>query len=67
MHNPGYIDEIKGKDIFQKRFSTKGSNRGWGTSSMKILGENFLKGNVNYEIDKLKRTRFFISLPTKYM
>ena len=51
------------KQIFQRSFSTKGSNRGLGTYSMKLLGENYLKGNVGFESNDADGTIFYVELP----
>ena len=51
------------KQIFQRSFSTKGSNRGLGTYSMKLLGEKYLEGKVGFNSDKEDKTLFYIELP----
>lgn len=51
------------KQIFQRSFSTKDSNRGLGTYSMKLLGENYLKGKVGFKSSEKHGTEFFIELP----
>ncbi|HBH47571.1 MAG TPA: histidine kinase [Bacteroidales bacterium] len=63
VHNPAYIPETHQMQIFQRSFSTKGPNRGLGTYSMKLLGENYLMGQVGFISDRLKGTRFYIKLP----
>jgi sensor histidine kinase regulating citrate/malate metabolism len=57
------IPSVAQKQIFQRSFSTKGSNRGLGTYSMKLLGENYLKGAVDFESDEEDRTTFYVKLP----
>lgn len=52
------------KQIFQRSFSTKGSNRGLGTYSMKLLGENYLKGKVGFVSNEVDRTIFYVELPS---
>lgn len=49
--------------VFKRSFSTKGKDRGIGTYSMKLIGENFLKGKVNFTSDEANGTTFFISIP----
>ncbi|MDR1667772.1 MAG: PAS domain-containing sensor histidine kinase [Bacteroidales bacterium] len=49
--------------IFQRSFSTKGSSRGLGTYSMKLLAEHYLKGEVNFESTEEKGTLFRVILP----
>lgn len=44
VHNESMIPEEVQLQIFQRSFSTKGRNRGLGTYSMKLLGENYLGG-----------------------
>ncbi|MDZ7740422.1 MAG: HAMP domain-containing sensor histidine kinase [Bacteroidota bacterium] len=63
VHNPGVMSDAVRRQIFQRSFSTKGSNRGTGTYSMKLFGENYLKGKVWFESDEGKGTTFFLELP----
>lgn len=49
--------------VFQRSFSTKGANRGLGTYSMRLLGENFLGGRVSFTSAAGEGTTFRISLP----
>ncbi|MCF8229888.1 MAG: HAMP domain-containing histidine kinase [Bacteroidales bacterium] len=65
VHNPNFIQENVQKQIFQRSFSTKGSNRGIGTYSMKLFGENYLKGKVWFESTKESGTTFYLLLPDK--
>ncbi|NBD38590.1 MAG: histidine kinase [Verrucomicrobia bacterium] len=51
--------------IFNRSFSTKGSGRGIGTYSMKLLGESYLKGRVGFRCDPAFGTTFFIDLPER--
>lgn len=51
------------KQIFQRSFSTKGNNRGLGTYSMKLLGENYLNGKVDFYSNEADRTVFYVELP----
>ena len=56
-------DEIRLR-IFQRNFSTKqGTGRGLGTYSMKLFGEQFLKGKVDFETSPQKGTVFRLTLP----
>lgn len=63
VHNKKVIPEDVQKQIFQRSFSTKASNRGLGTYSMKLLGENYLKGNVGFKSNKAEGTIFYVELP----
>lgn len=49
--------------IFQRSFSTKGPDRGLGTYSMKLLGENYLNGKVGFVSNQVVKTIFFIDIP----
>jgi signal transduction histidine kinase len=49
--------------VFQRSFSTKGSNRGLGTYSMKLLGENYMGGKISFESIIGKGTTFYFDLP----
>lgn len=61
--NRSYIPEEVKLRVFQKFFTTKNvEGRGLGTFSMKLFGEKFLKGKVDFESSKESGTRFWISL-----
>ncbi len=50
--------------IFQRNFSTKpGSGRGLGTYSMKLFGETYLHGQVNFTTSATEGTTFRLRLP----
>jgi signal transduction histidine kinase len=52
------------KRIFQRNFSTKAqAGRGIGTFSMKLFGEKYLGGLVNFESSETHGTVFSIALP----
>jgi len=52
------------KRVFQRNFSTKsGFGRGLGTFSMKLLGEKFLGGKVDFDTSEAEGTVFRLSLP----
>jgi nitrogen-specific signal transduction histidine kinase len=61
--NSQYIPEKVQLQIFNRSFSTKGVGRGIGTYSMKLLGEQYLKGKVNFTSEKIDGTTFFLTLP----
>ena len=63
VHNIRAIQENIKAQIFQRSFSTKGANRGIGTYSMKLLGENCLKGRVWFESAAKTGTVFYLSIP----
>lgn len=54
-------DEIKSK-VFIYGNSTKGSGRGLGTYSMKLIGENFLHGHVWFHSEEDFGTEFYFEL-----
>lgn len=63
--NPGAMPRDVALQVFHRSFSTKSkSGRGLGTHSMKILGENYLKGKVGFRSTPEEGTTFFISLPS---
>ena len=61
--NGGEIPHAQALQVFQRSYSTKGSGRGLGTYSMKLLGEKFLRGAVSFTTSAEEGTRFQISLP----
>jgi len=63
VHNDSFIEASVQHQIFQRSFSTKGKDRGIGTYSMKMFGENYLQGKVWFESDKEKGTTFYLELP----
>jgi len=65
VHNDNYMDERVQNFVFHRSFSTKGDGRGLGTYSMKLFGEKFLQGKVDFVSDTDKGTRFYIKLPLK--
>ena len=64
VHNPRFMPRPVQLQIFQRSFSTKGSNRGLGTYSMKLLGERYLEGRVSFTTSEECGTTFKILLPT---
>lgn len=63
VHNPGYISHYNQGQIFKQSFSTKGTGRGLGTFSMRMLAEQYLGGQVQFSTDPTTGTTFSISLP----
>jgi sensor histidine kinase regulating citrate/malate metabolism len=62
--NKEYIKEAIALRIFQKYFSTKEEmGRGFGTYSMKLIGERLLNGKVKFSTSETKGTSFSIALP----
>lgn len=68
VHNLGLIPEDDARRIFQRNFSTKpGPGRGFGTYSMKLLGEGYLGGRVSFTTSKENGTEFSFSFPTSIL
>jgi sensor histidine kinase regulating citrate/malate metabolism len=63
INNPGVIPEHAQSQIFQRSFSTKGTNRGIGTYSIKLLTTRYLKGSVSFKSESDEGTTFFINIP----
>ena len=63
VHNDTYIEESVQHQIFQRSFSTKGKDRGIGTYSMKLFGEDYLRGKVWFESSQQAGTTFYLKIP----
>ena len=62
--NEGSIPANIQQRVFQRHFSTKtGAGRGYGTYSMKLFGERYLKGQVGFETNEVDGTVFSLRLP----
>lgn len=62
VHNNSFMSPEVEMQVFMRSFSTKGVQRGLGTYSMKILGEQYLGGKVNFTTSPTEGTTFFIDL-----
>ena len=62
VHNNAFMTPEVEMQVFMRSFSTKGVQRGLGTYSMKIFGEQYLGGKVNFTTDAVKGTTFYIDL-----
>jgi signal transduction histidine kinase len=60
VNNQGTINREIQLQIFQRSFSTKGSGRGIGTYSMKLLAEQYLQGKVWFISNEAEGTTFFV-------
>jgi signal transduction histidine kinase len=58
--NKGVIAPDIQLQIFQRSFSTKGSGRGLGTYSIKLLAERYLKGRVSFVSNTSENTKFIL-------
>lgn len=65
VQNPGYMSEEVQLQIFNRSFSTKGTDRGLGTYSMKILTEKFMKGKISFTSSPVNGTTFIIEIPER--
>jgi K+-sensing histidine kinase KdpD len=63
VHNPGQMPKEVRQQVFQRSFTTKGTGRGLGTYSMKLLGEKYLRGKVSFESTADSGTVFSLELP----
>lgn len=66
VNNPAVMPRDIQLQIFQRSFSTKGSGRGIGTYSIKLLGERYLKGQVGFTSSAEKGTTFFLQIPIQH-
>ncbi|MCP4457600.1 MAG: sensor histidine kinase, partial [Cytophagales bacterium] len=60
--NDKYIKPEVQNQLFKRSFSTKGAGRGFGTYSMKLLGEKYLNGKVWFESTIKDGTTFYIEI-----
>lgn len=65
VHNKGVISKDAQMQIFQRSFSTKGSRRGIGTYSIKLLTEKYLHGRVGFHSSEKEGTVFYVDIPEK--
>jgi nitrogen-specific signal transduction histidine kinase len=64
VQNSAVIPKDIQRQLFHKSFSTKEAGRGLGTYSIKLLGEKYLNGKVNFISNPESGTIFMIDLPT---
>lgn len=63
VHNPTAMPREVALQIFQRSFSTKGSGRGLGTYSVKLLSERYLGGAVTFTTSPEQGTTFRAAYP----
>ncbi|MFA5189636.1 MAG: HAMP domain-containing sensor histidine kinase [Verrucomicrobiia bacterium] len=63
VHNLTFMLTNIQLQVFNRSFSTKGSGRGLGTYSVKLLTERYLKGKVGFTTSEKDGTTFFVILP----
>ncbi len=64
VSNPGHMPKHVQMQLFKRSFSTKGEGRGIGTYSMKLLGEQYLKGKIEFTSAPGEGTTFRLGLPS---
>jgi len=65
VHNPQVIPHEHQLQIFNRSFSTKGSGRGLGTYSIRLLSERYLEGEADFTSTPEAGTRFYVRLPLR--
>lgn len=65
VHNDAVIPDDMKPRIFMYGNSTKGHGRGLGTYSMKLIGENYLKGHVWFRSEEGFGTEFYFEIDRK--
>ena len=65
VRNEGEIPHAAQLQIFNRSYSTKGTGRGLGTYSVKLLTERFLHGRVHFVSAPEVKTTFFVEFPIK--
>jgi nitrogen fixation/metabolism regulation signal transduction histidine kinase len=63
VHNPGYMPRDVQLQLFQRSFSTKGSGRGLGTYSIRLLTEQYLRGSIAFTSSPEAGTTFTARYP----
>lgn len=63
VHNPAFMPREVQLQIFNRSFSTKGSGRGIGTYSIRLLVTRYLNGSVDFESSEENGTTFRVRLP----
>ena len=63
VKNESHMPRSVQLQIFQRSFSTKGSDRGLGTYSIKLLTEKFLKGKASFTSTEKEGTIFYANIP----
>lgn len=63
--NAGHIPAALVHRIFQRYFTTRGPGRGNGTWSMKVVGEEMLRGEVGFRTSAASGTTFWITVPRR--
>jgi PAS domain-containing protein len=68
VHNAEVMPTEVRLQVFQRSFSTKGEpGRGIGTYSMKLFGERYLQGKVDFVSQMPDGTRFLLTVPKRVL
>lgn len=62
VKNNGVITPDVQAQLFQRSFSTKGTDRGIGSYSIKLITQNYLKGKVYFSSNEQDQTTFYVEL-----
>ena len=64
VQNPSVMSEEVQRQVFQRSFSTKARvGRGIGTYSMRLLGEHYLGGKIEFASNEFDGTTFTMTIP----
>lgn len=63
VNNPTVMPREIQLQMFQRSFSTKGTGRGLGTYSMKLLMEKYLNGKITFTSNETEGTTFYAAFP----
>jgi signal transduction histidine kinase len=66
VHNPAIMPRDVQLQMFQRSFSTKGTGRGLGTYSVKLLTDRYLGGRVSFESTSEAGTTFTAAYPLEF-
>ncbi len=66
VFNQGVIPHDVQMQIFKRSFSTKGTGRGLGTYSIRLMTENYLKGKVSFISNEESGTIFTVELNKRF-
>jgi signal transduction histidine kinase len=63
VSNPSFMPRKVQLQVFKRSFSTKGSGRGIGTYSIRLLVSRYLRGTVDFTSSRAQGTTFRVHLP----
>ncbi len=63
VHNATVMPDEVQRQVFTRSFSTKGSDRGLGTYSIRLITEQYLRGSVSFVSTPAAGTMFTLRLP----